>query len=146
MRLGVTDLHPRVVDRGLNAGTVNIERRARCAYGSAQGLRTSATSHSLPPHSSTATADADPDATTIARDQADSTCTMDRGVNAGGRHVAHVVSLLFDSSGRLRQTWDASGDGYEWPLPNNERAIVVDYRDDARNAWRGAKRDVGRTR
>ena len=36
--------------------------------------------------------------------------------------------MQFDPSGRLLQSWDGPGDGYEWPLPNDEHGIFVDYR------------------
>jgi DNA-binding beta-propeller fold protein YncE len=39
---------------------------------------------------------------------------------------AAPVVMQFDPSGRLLQSWEGPGDGYEWPLPNNERGIFID--------------------
>jgi DNA-binding beta-propeller fold protein YncE len=48
------------------------------------------------------------------------------------------VVMQFDPSGRLLQSWGGPGDGYEWPLPNDEHGIYVDYRDNVWIAGRGA--------
>jgi DNA-binding beta-propeller fold protein YncE len=46
--------------------------------------------------------------------------------------------MQFDPSGRLLQTWDGSGEGHDWPLPNDEHGIYVDHRDNVWIAGRGA--------
>ena len=48
------------------------------------------------------------------------------------------VVMQFDQSGRLLQSWKGPGDGYDWPLPNNEHGIFVDHRDNVWIAGRGA--------
>ena len=46
--------------------------------------------------------------------------------------------MQFDPSGRLLQSWDGPGNGYEWPLPNDEHGIFVDHKDNVWIAGRGA--------
>ena len=51
---------------------------------------------------------------------------------------AAPVVMQFDPSGRLLQSWEGPGDGYEWPLPNNEHGIFIDHEDNVWIAGRGA--------
>ena len=45
---------------------------------------------------------------------------------------AAPVVMQFDASGKLLQSWNGAGDGYEWPLENNEHGIYVDHQN---NVW-----------
>jgi hypothetical protein len=40
--------------------------------------------------------------------------------------------MQFDASGKLLQSWNGAGDGYEWPQDNNEHGIYVDHQN---NVW-----------
>ena len=51
---------------------------------------------------------------------------------------AAPVVMQFDPLGRLLQSWEGPGDGYEWPAPNNEHGIFVDHKDNVWIAGRGA--------
>jgi hypothetical protein len=51
---------------------------------------------------------------------------------------AAPVVMQFDQSGRLLQSWDGPGAGYEWPIPNNEHGIFIDHKDNVWIAGRGA--------
>jgi hypothetical protein len=51
---------------------------------------------------------------------------------------AAPVVMQFDPSGRLLQSWEGPGDGYEWPAPNNEHGIFVGHKDNLWIAGRGA--------
>jgi len=46
--------------------------------------------------------------------------------------------MQFDANGKLLQSWSGLGDGYEWPLENDEHGIYVDYKDNVWIAGRGA--------
>jgi DNA-binding beta-propeller fold protein YncE len=48
------------------------------------------------------------------------------------------VVMEFDSSGKLLQSWRGPGNGYEWPLPNDEHGIFVDHKNNVWIAGRGA--------
>src|SRR5882672_4797976 len=45
---------------------------------------------------------------------------------------AAPVVMEFSPSGRLLQSWSGAGEGYEWPLENDEHGIFVDYK---KNVW-----------
>ena len=51
---------------------------------------------------------------------------------------AAPIVMQFDPSGRLLQSWNGPFDGYEFPLPNNEHGIFIDYKDNVWIAGRGA--------
>jgi DNA-binding beta-propeller fold protein YncE len=46
--------------------------------------------------------------------------------------------MQFDPAGRLLQSWEGPGEGYEWPLSADEHGIFVDDRDNVWVAGRGA--------
>ena len=49
------------------------------------------------------------------------------------------VVMEFDGSGKLLQSWDGAGSGYEWPLQNDEHGIFVDHKNNVWIAGRGAE-------
>ena len=48
------------------------------------------------------------------------------------------VVMQFDPSGKLLQSWNGPGEGYQWPLENDEHGIYVDYKNHVWIAGRGA--------
>jgi DNA-binding beta-propeller fold protein YncE len=50
---------------------------------------------------------------------------------------AAPVVMEFSRSGRLLQSWSGAGEGYEWPLENDEHGIFVDYKNNVWIAGRG---------
>jgi DNA-binding beta-propeller fold protein YncE len=48
------------------------------------------------------------------------------------------VVMEFDPAGRLLQSWNGPGEGYQWPLENDEHGIYVDYKNNVWIAGRGA--------
>jgi DNA-binding beta-propeller fold protein YncE len=48
------------------------------------------------------------------------------------------VVMEFDPAGKLLQSWNGPGEGYQWPLENDEHGIYVDYKDNVWIAGRGA--------
>jgi len=46
--------------------------------------------------------------------------------------------MEFDSAGKLLQSWNGPGEGYQWPLENDEHGIFVDYKNNVWIAGRGA--------
>ena len=48
------------------------------------------------------------------------------------------VVMEFDASGKLLQSWSGAGNGYEWPLENDEHGISVDHKSNIWIAGRGA--------
>jgi DNA-binding beta-propeller fold protein YncE len=48
------------------------------------------------------------------------------------------VVMQFDPAGKLLQSWNGPGEGYQWPLENDEHGIYVDYKDNVWIAGRGA--------
>ena len=48
------------------------------------------------------------------------------------------VVMEFDPSGKLLQSWNGPGEGYQWPLENDEHGIYVDYKNNVWIAGRGA--------
>jgi len=46
--------------------------------------------------------------------------------------------MEFDSAGKLLQSWNGPGDGYQWPLDGDEHGIFVDYKNNVWIAGRGA--------
>jgi DNA-binding beta-propeller fold protein YncE len=46
--------------------------------------------------------------------------------------------IEFDSSGKVLQSWEGQGDGYQWPLANDEHGIFVDHKNNVWVAGRGA--------
>ena len=47
------------------------------------------------------------------------------------------VVMQFDASGKLLQSWNGAGEGYEWPLDKNEHGIYVDHQNNVWIAGRG---------
>jgi DNA-binding beta-propeller fold protein YncE len=47
------------------------------------------------------------------------------------------VVMQFDASGKLLQSWNGAGEGYEWPQDKNEHGIYVDYQNNVWIAGRG---------
>jgi len=47
------------------------------------------------------------------------------------------VVMEFSPSGKLLQSWSGAGEGYEWPLENDEHGIFVDYKNNVWIAGRG---------
>jgi DNA-binding beta-propeller fold protein YncE len=47
------------------------------------------------------------------------------------------VVMEFSPSGKLLQSWSGPGEGYEWPLENDEHGIFVDYKNNVWIAGRG---------
>jgi len=52
---------------------------------------------------------------------------------------AAPVVMQFNASGKLLQSWNGAGDGYEWPQENNEHGIYVDHQNNVWIAGRGIK-------
>jgi len=50
------------------------------------------------------------------------------------------VVMQFDASGKLLQSWNGAGDGYEWPLDKNEHGIFVDHQN---NVWIAGRAAAG---
>jgi DNA-binding beta-propeller fold protein YncE len=48
------------------------------------------------------------------------------------------VVMEFDPTGKLLQSWNGAGEGYQWPLENDEHGIYVDYKNHVWVAGRGA--------
>jgi DNA-binding beta-propeller fold protein YncE len=48
------------------------------------------------------------------------------------------VVMEFDASGKVLQSWSGAGNGYEWPLLNDEHGIFVDHKTNVWIAGRGA--------
>jgi len=48
------------------------------------------------------------------------------------------VVMEFDPAGRLLQSWNGPGEGYQWPLENDEHGIYIDYKNNVWIAGRGA--------
>jgi DNA-binding beta-propeller fold protein YncE len=48
------------------------------------------------------------------------------------------VVMEFDPAGKLLQSWNGPGEGYQWPSENDEHGIYVDYRNNVWIAGRGA--------
>src|SRR5579864_9108164 len=48
------------------------------------------------------------------------------------------VVMEFDPAGKLVQSWNGPGEGYQWPLENDEHGIYVDYKNNVWIAGRGA--------
>jgi DNA-binding beta-propeller fold protein YncE len=48
------------------------------------------------------------------------------------------VVMEFDPAGKLLQSWNGPGEGYQWPLENDEHGIYVDYKNNVWIAGRGA--------
>ena len=48
------------------------------------------------------------------------------------------VVMQFDPAGKLLQSWNGPGEGYQWPLENDEHGIYVDYKNNIWIAGRGA--------
>ncbi len=46
--------------------------------------------------------------------------------------------MEFDPSGKLLQSWNGPGEGYQWALENDEHGIYVDYKNNVWIAGRGA--------
>ena len=46
--------------------------------------------------------------------------------------------MEFDSTGKLLQSWNGPGEGYQWALENDEHGIFVDYKNNVWVAGRGA--------
>jgi len=46
--------------------------------------------------------------------------------------------MEFDPDGKLLQSWNGPGEGYQWPLENDEHGIYVDYKNNVWIAGRGA--------
>jgi DNA-binding beta-propeller fold protein YncE len=46
--------------------------------------------------------------------------------------------MEFDPRGKLLQSWNGPGEGYQWPLDNDEHGIFVDYKNNVWIAGRGA--------
>ncbi len=46
--------------------------------------------------------------------------------------------MEFDAEGKLLQSWGGAGNGYEWPLENDEHGIFVDHKNNIWIAGRGA--------
>ena len=46
--------------------------------------------------------------------------------------------IEFDSAGKLLQSWNGAGEGYQWPSENDEHGIFVDYQNNVWIAGRGA--------
>ena len=46
--------------------------------------------------------------------------------------------MEFDPAGKLLQSWNGPGEGYQWPLDNDEHGIYVDYKNNVWIAGRGA--------
>jgi DNA-binding beta-propeller fold protein YncE len=49
------------------------------------------------------------------------------------------VVMEFDPSGKLLQSWGGAGNGYEWPLQNDEHGIFVDHKSNIWIAGRGVE-------
>jgi hypothetical protein len=47
------------------------------------------------------------------------------------------VVMEFDASGKLLQSWNGAGHGYEWPLQDDEHGIFVDHKNNS-DRGRGA--------
>jgi DNA-binding beta-propeller fold protein YncE len=45
--------------------------------------------------------------------------------------------MEFDSTGKLLQSWNGPGEGYQWPLDGDEHGIFVDYKNNVWVAGRG---------
>src|SRR5215469_6310495 len=50
---------------------------------------------------------------------------------------AAPVVMEFSPSGKLLQSWNGAGEGYEWPLEKDEHGIFVDYKNNVWIAGRG---------
>jgi DNA-binding beta-propeller fold protein YncE len=48
------------------------------------------------------------------------------------------VVMEFDPTGKLLQSWNGPGEGYQWPSANDEHGIYVDYKNNVWIAGRGA--------
>lgn len=48
------------------------------------------------------------------------------------------VVMQFDPAGKLLQSWEGPGEGYQWPLVNDEHGIFVDHKNNVWIAGRGA--------
>ncbi len=48
------------------------------------------------------------------------------------------VVMEFDPAGKLLQSWNGPGEGYQWPSENDEHGIYVDYKNNVWIAGRGA--------
>ena len=48
------------------------------------------------------------------------------------------VVMQFDAAGKLLQSWNGAGEGYQWPMENDEHGIYVDYKNNVWIAGRGA--------
>ena len=48
------------------------------------------------------------------------------------------VVMQFDPAGKLLQSWNGPGEGYQWPLENDEHGIFVDHKNNVWIAGRGA--------
>jgi DNA-binding beta-propeller fold protein YncE len=46
--------------------------------------------------------------------------------------------MEFDPTGKLLQSWNGPGEGYQWPSANDEHGIFVDYKNNVWIAGRGA--------
>ena len=77
----------------------------------------------------------------IATDSRDNVWVLHRGGSVTMKKACcgpAPAVMQFDSSGRFLQKWDGPGDGYQWPLSNDEHGIFVDHRDNVWIAGRGA--------
>jgi DNA-binding beta-propeller fold protein YncE len=50
---------------------------------------------------------------------------------------AAPVVMEFSTSGKLLQSWNGAGEGYEWPLEKDEHGVFVDYKNNVWIAGRG---------
>ncbi len=77
----------------------------------------------------------------IATDQSDNVWIIHRPASGTDKRACCRPAppvMEFDSAGKLIQSWNGPGEGYQWPLENDEHGIFVDYKNNVWIAGRGA--------
>jgi DNA-binding beta-propeller fold protein YncE len=77
----------------------------------------------------------------IATDKLDNVWIIHRPANVTEKRACcrpAPAVMEFDSAGKLLQSWNGPGDGYQWPLDGDEHGIFVDDKNNVWIAGRGA--------